>query len=79
MSVLGDGKTHRWSTGAESFDISVGGVGLVTNYPLPVSQVLSLKSETMEKTGVVAWSRMLDDNTCKAGVCFAWDGKPDSL
>lgn len=77
MTVLGKGETHRWSTWAESFDISEGGVGLVTNYPLPVSQVLSLKSENLEKTGVVAWSRMLEDDTCKAGVCFAWDVNSD--
>ena len=76
MTVLRKGKTQRWSFGAESFDISEGGVGLKTEYPLPVSQVLSLKSDTLEKTGVVVWSRMLADNTCKAGVCFAWDGKP---
>jgi len=77
MTVLGQGKTHRWSTEAEAFDISEGGVGLVTNYPLPVSQVLSLKSETLEKTGVVVWSRMLENNTCKAGVCFAWDARSE--
>ncbi len=77
MNVIGEGKTHRWSTEAESFDISEGGVGLLSNHPLPVSQVLSLKSTTLEKTGVVVWSRMLANNTCKAGVCFAWDAKPD--
>jgi CheY-like chemotaxis protein len=77
MTVLGNGNTHRWTTEAESFDISEGGVGLLTSYPLPVSQVLSLQSGSLEKTGVVVWSRMLKDNTCKAGICFAWDGKSD--
>ncbi|MGV1101032.1 response regulator [Thiovibrio sp. JS02] len=71
MTILGDGETQRWHTGGKSVDISEGGMGLVTRYPLRVSQVLSMKAGMMEKTGVVVWSTMLEDCTCRAGVRFA--------
>lgn len=71
MTILTEGQSHRWHTGARSVDISEGGLGLVTRYPLRVSQVISMKSGLSQKTGVVVWSRMLEDSTCRAGVRFA--------
>lgn len=71
MTILGKGKTLRWHTGARAVDISDGGIGLVTRYPLRVSQILRFRAEMAEKTGIVVWSTMQEDNTCRAGVRFA--------
>jgi len=71
MTLIGEGETRRWHTGGKTIDISEGGVGLVTRYPLRISQVLSLRAGMMEKTGIVVWSTMLEDSTCRAGVRFA--------
>lgn len=71
MTIIGEGEIKRRHAEAESVDISEGGVGVVTSYPLRVSQVLCLKSAVTDKTGIVVWSRMDEDNTCRAGVRFA--------
>lgn len=71
MTIIGEGESKRWHTEAKSVDICEGGVGLVTSYPLRVSQVVCLNSEVEDKTGIVVWSRVLEDCTCRAGVCFA--------
>ena len=71
MTILGDGETRRWQTGAVSVDISTGGIGLVTRYPLRVSQIVSFNHDQTEKTGIVVWSTMQEDLSCRAGVRFA--------
>jgi CheY-like chemotaxis protein len=71
MTILGEGETQRRHTGARSVNISKGGIGLVTKSPLRVAQVLSLKADMAEKTGIVVWSTMQENHTCRAGVRFA--------
>jgi DNA-binding NtrC family response regulator len=71
MTIIGEGASRRCRAEAESLDISTGGAGLLTSYPLRVSQVVCLKYECTEKTGVVVWSRMEGDCVCRAGISFA--------
>ncbi len=71
MTVLGEGETQRCHTSAKSVDISPGGIGLVTSYPLRAEQVLSLRANMDDKTGIVVWSSMEENDTCRVGVRFA--------
>ena len=71
MTVIDQGEVKRWSLQAKSVDISNGGIGLLTNYPLRESQVVSFGEDLGNKTGVVVWSTMSDNEVCRAGVKFA--------
>ncbi len=71
MTILGEGETQRWLAGARSVDISAGGIGVVSRYPLRVSQIIHFRADLAEKTGIVVWSTMQEDSTCRAGVRFA--------
>jgi DNA-binding NarL/FixJ family response regulator len=69
-SYIGEGEVKRGSWRAVSTDICDGGVGLLTQVPLNVEQVISFDDELSGRTGVVAWSTMLDNQFCRAGVRF---------
>ena len=71
MNILGEGEMQCRHTDARSVDISDGGIGLVTGYPLRVSQIIRFRADLAEKTGIVVWSAMQEDCTCRAGVRFA--------
>ena len=71
ISIINDGEVKRWRTRAESVDINDDGIGLVTTYPLRVSQIIGFDEDLQKKSGVVVWSRMLEDQKCRAGVRFA--------
>ncbi len=71
LTVIGEGVSKRCFAKGYTVDISEGGVGVLTSYPLRVSQIVCLKSEITDKTGIVVWSRMDEESTCRAGVCFA--------
>lgn len=71
MTVIHQGESKRLSIDAKSIDVSDGGVGLMTTYPLKTSQVIGFGEDLDRRTGVVAWSSMIDDHTCRAGVKFA--------
>lgn len=51
-------------------DLSDGGLGLITKYPLKKSQPVRIADSTSGKTGVVAWTALLDNHICRAGVQF---------
>jgi CheY-like chemotaxis protein len=51
-------------------DVSDCGVGLLTNRPLEKSQVVRFDDALGQKCGVVAWSMVVSDLTCRAGVQF---------
>lgn len=70
LRVIRDGEDHRLLLSAQALDISEHGVGLLTNYPLRPDQVLSFEHESLNRSGLVAWSTMLDDRTCRAGIHF---------
>jgi DNA-binding response OmpR family regulator len=71
MTVIDQGESKRWTMQAKSVDISDRGIGLLTNYPLKESQIISFGDDLANKMGVVVWSTMFDSNVCRAGVKFA--------
>lgn len=71
MSVINNGETSRRLLLAQVTDVSRHGVGFWTEYPLLSSQVVSFEHDVLCRTGVVAWSTMLDDQSCRAGVRFS--------
>jgi len=71
IRVIDGGEIKRWSSRAESVDINDDGIGLVTRYPLKASQIISFDEDLQKKSGVVVWSRMLDNHKCRAGIRFA--------
>ena len=61
----------RWNSWhAITTDICDGGVGLLTKFPLKESQIVCFDEELTGRMGVVAWSMMLDEVTCRAGIRF---------
>jgi DNA-binding response OmpR family regulator len=71
MTVIDQGESKRWTMHAKSVDISDRGIGLLTNYPLKESQIISFGDDLANKMGVVVWSTMFDTNVCRAGIKFA--------
>lgn len=70
-SVIENGGDNRLLLLARTIDVSEHGLGFFTEYPLRPSQVVSFDHDILTRTGVVAWSTMLDERTCRAGVKFA--------
>jgi DNA-binding response OmpR family regulator len=71
MSVIDQGNYTRWSLEAKGVDISDSGIGILTQHPLKESQVIGFDETLGKKTGVVVWSKMVDEENCRAGVRFA--------
>ena len=71
LSVICEGISTRLSLEAQTIDISSSGIGLVTPYPLQESQVIGFDKKLKNRTGVVAWSKMIDEENCRVGVKFA--------
>ncbi len=51
-------------------DISVGGLGLTTRKTLVERQRVQFDEKFMHQSGIVVWSQMQEDKTCRAGICF---------
>ena len=68
LAVISGGRNKRWLIGAKTTDISDTGIGLTTAYPLKASDVISFGKDMEERTGVVVWSSMLDEQNCRAGI-----------
>ena len=71
MSVIDEGGISRKLLEARTVDISDNGIGLLTRFPLKKSQVISFDEKNENKTGVVTWSEMIDEDNCRVGVKFA--------
>ena len=71
VSVIDNGIFTRWSLEARAVDLSDGGMGLVTPYPLKEAQIIGFDEKMGSRIGVVAWSRMVDAENCRAGIKFA--------
>lgn len=71
MSVVKNGEACRQLLLAQVIDVSNHGVGFRTEYPLNSSQVVSFEHDGLCRTGVVAWSTMLDERICRVGVQFS--------
>ncbi len=54
---------------AKTFDVSDGGVGVETNYPLHPGQSLALVRDDGEREGVVRWS-LVGNDSCRVGIEF---------
>jgi len=70
MSIIDEGSISRKSLEAQAVDISDGGIGLLSQYPLSESQIVGFDEKNGNKTGVVAWSEMSDEEYCRAGIKF---------
>jgi DNA-binding response OmpR family regulator len=71
MSVIAQGASTRWSLEAQAVDISDGGIGLLSQYPLKESQIVGFDEKMGNRTGVVAWSKMMDKENWRVGIRFA--------
>ena len=71
MSVIERGNYTRKSFEARTVDISEDGIGLLTPHPLNESQIISFDERVDNRTGVVVWSKMIDEENCRVGVRFA--------
>ena len=71
LSVIFQGISTRLFVEAQAVDVSDSGIGLVTPYPLQKSQVIGFDEKLKNRTGVVAWSKMTDEENCRVGVKFA--------
>ena len=71
MSVIHEGINTRLTLKGTAVDISDGGIGLLTSYPLRESQVVGFNGKMDERFGVVAWSRMVDKESFRVGIRFA--------
>ena len=70
LNVVDPEETNRWSLSAKTVDISDDGIGLVTDFPLKVAQIVDFDKSLNHKSGVVVWSKLLEDRTCRAGIKF---------
>ncbi len=64
------GYKEEKSVKATLTDVSDGGLGLITKYPLRKSQPVRFANSSFGKTGVIAWSSLTDNHICRAGVQF---------
>ncbi|WP_303721331.1 response regulator [Malonomonas rubra] len=51
-------------------DLSDGGLGLITKYPLKESQPVRFADASFGKAGLVAWAAPMDNHICRAGIRF---------
>ena len=51
-------------------DISVGGIGLTTKKALAPQQAIRFDEKFMHQSGIVVWSHVVNDRTCRAGIRF---------
>jgi len=70
-SIIDEGAYTRKSMKAQVVDISDSGIGLLTQHPLKESQIIGFDDKMGNRTGVVVWSKMVDDDKCRAGIRFA--------
>ena len=71
ISIIHEGIFTRFSLKGQGVDLSDGGIGLLTAYPLRENQVIGFGGEMDNKIGIVAWSRMMGKESFRVGVRFA--------
>lgn len=71
LSVIHEGICNRLSMKAEVIDISDSGIGMLTAYPLRENQVVGFDGKMNNRVGVVAWSRMVGEESFRVGIRFA--------
>jgi len=65
-----DGVVRRISANGILTDISDCGTGILAHKQVHPEQVISFENEFIKQNGIVAWSVMLDSETCRFGVQF---------
>ncbi|SHJ38241.1 Response regulator receiver domain-containing protein [Malonomonas rubra DSM 5091] len=70
IDAADSGYKEEKSVRATLTDVSDGGLGLVTKYPLKKSQSIRFAGGSISKSGVVAWTALMDNHICRAGVQF---------
>jgi hypothetical protein len=75
VSVLEIRELRRINDTAVSVDISIGGLGMLTGYPLEEGHVLTFEDEInmngiTAKSAIVRWSGKLNGNNYRAGLKF---------
>jgi len=71
MTLIADGESKRMNFQAKSFDLNEEGIGLLTDFPLKISQIIGFEAELDNRSGVVVWSSMVAEGTYRAGIKFA--------
>ena len=71
LNHIAEGEAKRTAFSAVSTDIGHNGIGLLTQCPIRKTEVLSFDERFHHRSGVVVWSHMVDDQTCRAGIRFA--------
>jgi hypothetical protein len=76
LSVLDTMEPKRIYDTAVSIDISKGGLGIITNYPLEAGLVLTFEDEIKinygtVKSAIVRWTEKINGNKYRAGLKFA--------
>ena len=79
----GKGDDNLNNETAVSVDISKGGIGIFTTYPLKEGQILTFEDEIRNhrikvKSAVVRWSSQVNDNRYRAGLQFT-DGQLNNV
>jgi len=65
-----DGEMKRIAANGILTDISDCGSGILAHKQMYPEQVISFEDEFMKQNGIVAWSVMIDNETCRFGVQF---------
>lgn len=68
LRTIVNGAQEKMVTNGILTDISDCGIGLLAHFHLKRDQVLSFGPELKEQCGIVAWSRMIEDQTYRAGI-----------
>lgn len=64
------GYQEEKSVKATLTDVSDGGLGLITKYPLKKLQSVRFANSSVGKAGVIAWTVSMENQICRAGVQF---------
>lgn len=71
ITVIDQGSSTRKSLETQAVDISDSGVGILSQFHLKESQIVGFDATMENKTGVVMWSKMVDEDNCRVGIRFA--------
>ena len=70
LNKIDDGVTTRTPVNAILTDVSDYGTGMLAHELMQPDQLVSFKDDFKEKYGIVAWSVMIEQETCRFGVEF---------
>lgn len=68
LRTITNGVEDRIASTGILTDISACGIGMLSHLPLKQDQVLCFGPELKEQCGIVAWSWMIEDQTCRVGI-----------